>query len=94
MYRTPHENQLAFDDAVKDFVLPFGGTLRSDNCWVLPAKHIPWAEVETAYAQQFAQGGAGITSEVLTSCAARAHPTRTPGNTDRKLVEQIAETHL
>ena len=52
MYRKPHVNQLAFED----FVLPFGGTLRSDNRWVLLAKQIPWAVVETAYAQQFSKG--------------------------------------
>ncbi len=31
MERKPHENQLAFDDAVEDFDLPFGGQLRRDN---------------------------------------------------------------
>lgn len=55
MYRKPHVNQLAFEDVV----LPFGGKLRSDNRWVMLAQHIPWAEVETAYAQQFSQEDLG-----------------------------------
>ena len=55
MYRKPDVNQLAFED----FVLPFGGKLRHDNRWVLLAKQIPWAVVETAYAQQFSQEDLG-----------------------------------
>ncbi len=55
MYRKPHVNQLAFED----FVLPFGGKLRSDNRWVILAKQIPWAVVDTAYAQQFSQEDMG-----------------------------------
>ncbi len=53
MYRKPDVNQLAFDEYVDEFVLPFGGQLRQDNRWVRLAKQIPWAEVEAAYAQQF-----------------------------------------
>ena len=55
MYRKPHVNQLAFED----FVLPFGGKLRSDNRWVILAKQIPWVVVETAYAQQFSKEDMG-----------------------------------
>ena len=51
MYRKPDVNQLAFED----FVLPFGGKLRSDNRWGVLAKQIPWAAVEAEYAQQFFQ---------------------------------------
>ena len=49
MYRKPQVNQLAFED----FVLPFGGKLRSDNRWGMLAKQIPWAVVDTAYAHNF-----------------------------------------
>jgi hypothetical protein len=49
IYRKPHVNQLAFED----FVLPFGCHLCRDNRWGILAKQIPWAVVETAYAQQF-----------------------------------------
>nr|MBA3613231.1 IS5/IS1182 family transposase [Nitrospirales bacterium] len=55
MYRKPQVNQLAFED----FVLPFGGKLRRDNRWVMLAKQIPWAVVDTAYAQQFSQEDLG-----------------------------------
>ncbi|MCA9422844.1 MAG: hypothetical protein KC592_17630 [Nitrospira sp.] len=55
IYRNPQVNQLAFED----FVLPFGGKLRRDNRWVILAKQIPWAEVETGYAQQFSQNDLG-----------------------------------
>lgn len=48
-------NQVAFED----FVLPFGGKLCSENRWIILAKHIPWEEVETAYAQQFSQEDRG-----------------------------------
>ncbi len=37
MYLKSHGNQLTFED----FVLPFDGTLRSDNRWVILAKQIP-----------------------------------------------------
>ena len=49
MYRKLDVNQLAFED----FVLPFGGKLRSDNRLGRLAKQITWEEVETEYAQQF-----------------------------------------
>ena len=49
MYRKPQVNQLAFEDCV----LPFGGKLRTDNRWVILAKQIPWADVDSAYAQRF-----------------------------------------
>ena len=55
MYRRDDPHQMKF----KDFYLPFGGRLRSDNRWVILAQHIPWAEVETAYAQQFSQEDMG-----------------------------------
>ncbi|MEO6201851.1 MAG: IS5 family transposase, partial [Nitrospirales bacterium] len=48
-------NQLAFED----FVLPFGGKLRRDNRWGMLAKQIPWAVVDTAYAQPFSQEDLG-----------------------------------
>jgi hypothetical protein len=44
---------------LEDFVLPFGGKLCSENRLVILAKHIPWEEVETAYAQQFSQEDRG-----------------------------------
>ncbi len=74
MYRKPHVNQLAFED----FVLPFGGKLRSDNRWVMLAQQIPWAEVETNYAQQFSKEDVGGSCEVLATCSGGPHLTRAP----------------
>jgi len=87
MYRKPHVNQLVFED----FVLPFGGKLRSDNRWVILAKHIPWAEVETAYAQQFSQDDIGSPAKSSRLALGALILKERLGVTDRELVEQIAE---
>jgi hypothetical protein len=42
MYRREHRDQLSF----KDFLLPFGGQLSSDNRWIKLAELIPWDELE------------------------------------------------
>ena len=87
MYRKPHVNQLAFED----FVLPFGGTLRSDNRWVILAKQIPWAVVETAYAQQFSKEDMGSPAKSSRLALGALILKERLGVTDRELVEQIAE---
>jgi transposase, IS5 family len=87
MYRKPDVNQLAFED----FVLPFGGKLRCDNRWVILAKHIPWAEVETAYAQQFSQEELGSPAKSSRLALGALIIKERLGVTDRELVEQIAE---
>jgi len=87
MYRKPSVNQLAFED----FVLPFGGKLRSDNRWVILAKHIPWAEVEAAYAQQFSQEDLGSPAKSSRLALGALLLKERLGVTDRELVEQIAE---
>jgi len=87
MYQKPPVNQLAFED----FVLPFGGKLRSDNRWVILAKHIPWAEVETAYAQQFSQEDLGSPAKSSRLALGALILKERLGVTDRELVEQIAE---
>ncbi len=87
MYRTPHVNQLAFEE----FVLPFGGKLRSDNRWVILAKHIPWAEVETAYAKQFSQDDIGAPAKSSRLALGALILQERLGVTDRELVAQIAE---
>lgn len=87
MYRKPDVNQLAFED----FVLPFGGKLRSDNRWVLLAKQIPWAGVEAAYAQQFSQEDLGSPAKSSRIALGALILKERLGVTDRELVEQIAE---
>ena len=49
MYRKDNPHQLTF----KDFYLPFGGHLRSDNRWVILAGQIPWHQIEEAYGELF-----------------------------------------
>ena len=87
MYRKPPVNQLAFED----FVLPFGGKLRCDNRWVILAKQIPWAVVETAYAQQFSQEDLGSPAKSSRLALGALILKERLGVTDRELVEQIAE---
>jgi hypothetical protein len=87
MYRKPHVNQLAFED----FVLPFGGKLRSDNRWVILAKQIPWAVVDTAYAQQFSQEDMGSPAKASRLALGALILKERLGVTDRELVEQIVE---
>jgi len=87
MYRKPHANQLAFED----FVLPFGGKLRSNNRWVILAKQIPWAVVETAYAQQFSKADMGSPAKSSRLALGALILKERLGVTDRELVEQIAE---
>jgi hypothetical protein len=87
MYRKPDVNQLAFED----FVLPFGGKLCSENRWVILAKHIPWEEVETAYAQQFSQEDRGSPAKSSRLALGALIVKERLGVTDRELVEQIAE---
>ena len=87
MYRKPHVNQLAFED----FVLPFGGKLRSDNRWVMLAKQIPWAVVDTAYAQQFSQEDLGSPAKSSRLALGALILKERLGVTDRELVEQITE---
>jgi hypothetical protein len=87
MYRKPHVNQLAFED----FGLPFGGKLRSDNRWVILAKQIPWAEVDTAYAQQFSQDDIGSPAKSSRLALGALILKERLGVTDRELVAQIAE---
>ena len=88
MYRKLHVHQLAFED----FVLPFGGKLRSDNRWVILAKQIPWAVVDTAYAQQFSQEDMGSPAKSSRLALGALILQERLGVTDRELVEQIAET--
>jgi len=50
MYQFRH-NQEGFEN----FILPFGGRLRSDNRWVVLAKLIPWGEFEGSYCEHFSK---------------------------------------
>jgi transposase, IS5 family len=49
MYRIPEQLQRE----LKDFYLPFGGSLDEQNRWVKLAAIIPWKEIEHRYSRQF-----------------------------------------
>ena len=91
MYRAPDVNQLTFDAYVEDFILPFGGQLRSDNRWVILANQIPWAVVETAYAPQFSPEDLGSPAKSSRLAFGALILKERLGVTDRELVAQIAE---
>ncbi len=80
MYRQPHMNQLAL-----------GGKLLSDNRWVILAKQIPQAVVETVDAQQFSQEDMGSSAKSSRLVLDVLILKERLGVTDRALVEQIAE---
>jgi IS5 family transposase len=49
MYRSQYNSQ----PAIEEFDMPFGGKLDLSNRWVLLAKRIPWAQLESSYAPLF-----------------------------------------
>jgi len=49
MYRIHHNGQLTIDQ----FHVSFGGTLDSENRWVIFSSLMPWETLEEAYAPQF-----------------------------------------
>ena len=51
MYRIPEYLQRE----LKDFYLPFGGSLDEQNRWVRLASVIPWKEIEKRYSRQFSK---------------------------------------
>ena len=51
MYRT----RVQLQQDLKDFYLPFGGSLDIGNRWVKLSTIIPWDEIEKRYAKQFSK---------------------------------------
>ena len=49
MYRDNKSGQLSF----KDFNLPLGGKLSSENRWVTLSKLVPWEKYKNEYTEQF-----------------------------------------
>ena len=49
MYRKYHNGRLT----IEEFHVPFGGTLDSDNYWVIFSSLMPWEDLEETYAPQF-----------------------------------------
>jgi IS5 family transposase len=86
MYRKKQREQVEFED----FYLSFGGRLRSDNRWVRLAKLVPWAEIETHYAEQFNEriGAPAISARVAVASLIIKEKL---GLSDEETVEQIRE---
>ena len=87
MYRKDNANQLRF----KDFYLPFGGQLRSDNRWVLLSKHIPWDKIEQAYSANFSGSKVGCPAKSARIALGSLIIKERLVTTDRETVLQIAE---
>jgi len=87
MYHYSSPNQLIF----KDFLLPFGGQLRSDNCWEILSKQIPWDQYEQAYATNFSSDNSGSNAKSVRIAFGALIIKERLGLTDRETVLQIAE---
>jgi len=87
MYRKRHSPQLSFED----FLLPFGGKLRSDNRWVVLAKMIPWELAESFYAEQFSKKGPGAPAKSARVALGALIIKERLGVSDEEAVEQIRE---
>ena len=86
MYRKHHNGQLS----IEDFHVPFGGTLDSDNRWVIFSSLMPWEELEEKYAPQFNPTTGAPAKPVRLAFGALFIKQRL-GLTDEETVEQIRE---
>jgi len=86
MYRKHHKEQLS----IEDFHVPFGGTLASDNRWVIFLSLMPWEELEKTYASLFNPTTGAPAKPVRLAFGALFIKQRL-GLTDEETVEQIRE---
>ena len=86
MYRH-NQKQLEFEN----FVLPFGGKLRSDNRWVKLAKCICWDEFEFAYSKCFSRDGLGRSAKSVRVALGALIIKARLGTSDEETVAQIRE---
>jgi transposase, IS5 family len=75
----------------EDFILPFGGKLRSDNRWVLLSKIIPWDAVEQLYRKHFAASGMGSPAKESRVALGSLIIKEKLSITDEETAEQIRE---
>ena len=87
MYRIPEQLQ----QELKDFYLPFGGSLDKENRWVKLAAIIPWDEIEKRYERQFSKnlGAPAKRSRMALGALIIKQRLRI---SDEETVEQIRET--
>lgn len=86
MYRQHHNGQLS----IKEFHVPFCGTLDPDNRWVQLAELIPWQELEETYAPQFS-ANVGAPAKPVRLAFGSLYIKQRLGLTDEETVLQIQE---
>jgi len=74
----------------QNFILPFGGELDGENCWVILANQIPWQRIEQEYSALFSQDEGCPAKAARVGFGALIIKERL-GITDRETVEQICE---
>lgn len=87
MYRKRYTKQLTLDN----FLLPFGGKLRSDNRWVILADMIPWELAESFYAERFPNKKQGAPAKSARVALGSLIIKERLGVSDEEAVEQIRE---
>ena len=80
------DNQQALDD----FILPFGGALAADNRWMIKSRLIPWEEIEGDYTDLFPSGTENAPKPTRVAFGALVIK-ETLGLTNEETVEQIRE---
>lgn len=86
MYRKTQSQQMTFD-----FALPFGGSLRRGNRWVILSGLIPWDQIEDQYAGLFEDSDTGCPGKPARVALGALIIKERLGLTDRETVEQIRE---
>ena len=86
MYRDNKSGQLSF----KDFNLPLGGKLSSENRWVTLSKLVPWEKYENEYAEQFNKE-IGAPAKPFRMALGALIIKKRLGTSDEETVEQIRE---
>ena len=85
MYRKP-SRQMTLDD----FILPFSGSLSTDNRWVRLARIIPWDQIEKEYAFLFPSDRGNVATPVRMALGSLIIQAKC-GYSDRETVQQITE---
>ena len=86
MYWREHGDHLSFND----FLLPFGGQLTADNCWIKLAQLIPSDELEDDDTSQFCKGFGATAKSFYMALGALIIKARL-GLTHEEFVEQIKD---
>ena len=85
MYREENRKQ----HKLEDFYLPFGGHLDEENRWVVLSKKIPWAELESDYAETLSGSDRGAPAKSLRMALGALIIKEKLQISDREVVEQF-----